>query len=150
MPGENEIRAFVRTVPSSHSRPRVSKGGVYYSKATARVRKTLRSALLKFRQNPLMSGPLFLTMIFLYPRPKSLAADAWAHTSTPDFDNLAKHIDSAQGILIENDQDIVIATIVKAYTEDPDMVGIGIHLRPATKREVTDQVDFVDLLFEKV
>ena len=70
-------------------------------------------------KGPLLTGPLDFLCTFIFKRPQNITWKTkpmprrW-HTSTPDFDNLAKAVsDSLTGILWKNDSYIARSTVEK-------------------------------------
>lgn len=104
--------------PLSKARPRFRRNGgsiVTYnsqSKEEKFVGWKLKEAYGK--EKPL-SGPVDLTVLFVFERPKSNKDDNF-HVGVPDIDNLLKFIcDAANGILWEDDRQIARAHTTKIY-----------------------------------
>jgi Holliday junction resolvase RusA-like endonuclease len=94
-----------------------------------KVKKNCKKVMqVEYRGEPL-SGPLRLRMLFICPRPKNhwgtgknreklKDAAPEFHTTKPDLDNYAKfYMDVANGILWNDDTQVVRLTASKTYTE---------------------------------
>lgn len=88
----NEISFFVDGIPRPQTRPRVLKTGHVYTPDRIRNWKTaVKVAALCNRKE--IVGPLYISLIFLMPRPKRLKKRGrYPHTGKPDLDNLIKAV----------------------------------------------------------
>lgn len=83
---------------------------------------------LKHRPRKLWDGPIIMELLFLMPRPKSLAKKVVYHTKKPDLDNLAKSIkDALQGVIYTTDSLIIILNLEKKYTLTEEGVVVSIQ-----------------------
>ena len=111
------IEAVIFLKPLPKKRPRFSKTGRVY-KADALDELRLKRELQKVSKH-LLTGPLDVELICGMPRPKS-KKNAKYHVSRPDGDNLLKFwADSANGILFEDDSQIVKFSVLKIYADVP-------------------------------
>jgi Holliday junction resolvase RusA-like endonuclease len=115
--------------PVAKGRPRMTRAGRAYTPAKTRAAEGyLRHAISAQAGQPLLDGPLSVTVLAMLPIPASWSAtkrkDAAAGivrpTGKPDADNLAKSIcDAANGLLWKDDGQIVSLTASKTYSERP-------------------------------
>lgn len=102
-------------VPVPASRPRVSKWGTYYGKNYKRFRKAMAKELEGYPHLP-MTGPLEVKVVFYCRRPKK-PTRTWPRG---DIDNYEKALyDSMNGIVFDDDDQIVQHTVRKQYSEEP-------------------------------
>lgn len=113
-----------------------AKGGrsfasVYTDAKTRNYEGMLRQeASLAMRGAPLFSGPLTVAVYALFAVPASWSrkkrADALSGllrpTGKPDCDNIGKEVDSLNGIVWNDDSQIVDMRIVKSYSDKPSLV----------------------------
>jgi crossover junction endodeoxyribonuclease RusA len=95
-----------------------------------------RLAMLTFGdETPLFDGPLRLTAVFRFKRPKSHylksglrpTAPGW-HATTPDADKLTRAIgDAMTGVVYGDDKQIADVRVSKVYTESSE--GVTIEVR---------------------
>lgn len=125
--------------PRGKGRPRtrvVKTGGgksfasIYTDAETRNYEGMLRQAAADAVGNaPLLAGPLIVAVHALFPVPASWSrrkrADALCGammpTGKPDCDNLGKEIDALNGIVWNDDSQVVEMTITKAYAEKPGL-----------------------------
>lgn len=100
--------------PVAASRPRFSKWGTYNAPKYERFKKQAKLLLSAgYRSEPL-AGPLEVNVAFNFEKPKS--AKRPFPSVKPDIDNLLKAIfDAANGVLWEDDAQIVATYAVKRY-----------------------------------
>ena len=131
------VRIFVPGVPVPKGRPRFGRGRVFTPKKTRAYEDTIRlEATLAMKGRKPMTGPVKLFLTAWLPIPKSWSAtkrrDVYAgrirHTSKPDLDNLIKMVDSLNGIVVQDDSQIVGIEACKFYAED---VGLSFIVVPA-------------------
>lgn len=142
------LAAWVPGVPTAKGRPRFARatGRAFTPAKTAGAERTIAGELgaatkvgmtASARTWP-ATGPLELELVFHLPIPASWSnrrreearRGLLRHTSRPDVDNLAKLVcDAANGILWEDDAQLVLVTMSKAYGMTP---GTAVTLyRPA-------------------
>ena len=121
-------------LPRGKGRPRFSTRGkfarAYTDEKTASYEGALRmaGALVMAGRDPL-TVPLALDMVAVFPIPASWSkrkqADAVAGvvrpTGKPDVDNLLKCVDGLNGIVWNDDAQIVRATVTKLYGTAPEL-----------------------------
>ena len=70
-----------------------------------------------------LSGPLSLSLVCVFKRPKSRSKDEIYHTSKPDFDNLEKWIgDAGNKILWHDDSQIAESSFLKVFGDVPKTI----------------------------
>ena len=130
--------------PIPDARPRVTRYGTYNPRY--REKKRLKTYLLSFGIKTL-SEPLKVSLIFFMAIPKStskkkrkeMLTNQITHTKKPDLDNLVKFVfDSCNGILFDDDRQIVHLEAFKCYDENPSTV---IEIIP-----ITDAPSFNDII----
>jgi Holliday junction resolvase RusA-like endonuclease len=118
--------------PVAKGRPRMTRTGRAYTPARTRAAEGyMRHAISAQVGQPLLTGPLAVSVISILPIPaswpKKKQADAAASvirpTGKPDADNLGKAVcDAANGLLWHDDGQIVVLTVTKAYGDKPGTV----------------------------
>ncbi len=128
------IIAFVNSVPRGKGRPRFTRRGKCYTPdATRQVEKEAQWAA---RQLPVkrLVGPVGVLVLAVFPIPvswsknKSMKARAGLIRPAvkPDFDNVAKlYCDALNGILWEDDKQIVDGRCIKVYGQQPGVLVMG-------------------------
>ncbi len=122
------MRVQIDGNPVPYARPRVTRHGTYNPRH--KEKKNIASLLSshKFKR---LTEPLKATLIFSLPIPKSTSkknrAAMLAHTivptKKPDIDNLIKFIlDCANGVLFEDDKQIIQLVASKQYSESPSTI----------------------------
>jgi Holliday junction resolvase RusA-like endonuclease len=118
--------------PKGKGRPRFARasGRAFTPAATRSYEAALRYAAQEtMGERPLMVGALEILVVANFPVPKSfskakrlaaLAGEA-RPTVKPDVDNLLKTIDALNGVVFEDDKQIVSATVQKFYSDRPDL-----------------------------
>lgn len=99
-------------------RPRFWNGRTLTDKKTRQYESALRTLIShKKEKHPPLIGPIHVEIDFYFKRPKSSKRD---HPDIrPDVDNLQKAVwDSANGILWNDDAQIVFATASKSYSNE--------------------------------
>ena len=82
-------------------------------------------------------GPLAVSVIFYFPRPKSRPTDVW-YANTPDADKLIRAIgDAGNGVAWADDKMIAYWIVRKFYTDGAARVVIRIG-RPTTEDLIVD------------
>ncbi len=116
--------AHFNVVPTAKGRARQGKYGHFTPTKTRDAEAELKKLML-LTNAPMFSGPLIMRLTFHFKRPKS--AKKRSHVTTrPDCDNLAKlFCDCGNGILYEDDKNIVELSISKQYSEED---GITVEL----------------------
>jgi Holliday junction resolvase RusA-like endonuclease len=118
--------------PIAKGRPRMTKTGRAYTPAKTRAAEGyMRHAIAAQVGQPMLEGPLAVTVLAILPIPKSwprkrqddAAAGIVRPTGKPDCDNLAKAVcDAANGLLWHDDSQIVALSVSKAYGGKPGTV----------------------------
>ena len=124
---------ILEIAPVPASRPRVTKYGTYYSARYEQFRKDVGKLLLGKRRGNPYTEQLILDVTFSIPIPKSipegkrLDMDETYCVSNVDLDNLEKAIyDSMNGVIYEDDKQIVRHTTQKLWTTGAGQIEIGI------------------------
>ena len=120
---------FVPGVFTGKGRPRLGRGGhVYTPTVTVEQERTIgwaaKEAIATRDGAWSLAGPMCLRAWFILPIPASWSKKRKAapgpHTSRPDLDNLAKLVlDSCNGILWEDDAQLVTISVGKRYGKQP-------------------------------
>ncbi len=120
--------------PRGKGRPRFGNGRTFTDPKTRAYESRLQSeARLLMAGKPKLEGPLSVHVTAFMPIPKSWSAGkqmtaiqgAIRPTTKPDADNLLKTLDAFNGVLWEDDAQIVEATVVKRYSSSPALVVIA-------------------------
>lgn len=101
---------------------------VFYEPAAVKQAKALlMSALMEHRPPEPMTGPLALTVTWLYPKGRNHKAGEWRSTK-PDTDNIEKLLKDCMTKcgFWKDDAQVVRETVGKLWAEDP--VGIEIEV----------------------
>lgn len=134
-----DLAIYLPGPPRGKGRPRVriaSKGGrtfpiIHTDAKTRNYEGMLRQeANVAMRGAPLLDGPLRVAVHALFPVPASWSrkkrADALSGlvrpTGKPDCDNLGKEIDALNGIVWNDDSQVVDMRITKSYSEKPSLM----------------------------
>ena len=118
--------------PKAKGRPRFNRasGRAFTPQATRSYEAMLRYAAQEtMGDRPLMTGAVEVVLVASFSIPKSFSkakrAEALAGTRRPvvkpDVDNLLKSIDALNGVVFEDDKQIVSATVQKFYREKPEL-----------------------------
>ena len=126
------ILIVVPGIPKGKGRPRFRRIGVsvitYTPPQTKKYEDQIRlCAIQAMNGGEPLDGPIEAQMIAYLPIPGSWpkhrreqALSGAVHPQTkPDVDNLLKNLDGINGIAIEDDKQIVKASICKAYSDNP-------------------------------
>ena len=107
---------FVEGQPKAQPRPRKGKYGNFYNPSTADGwKETIQVAFLMNRK-PMITGPVYLNIDFLFHKAKRLSGKIIPHTVKPDKDNLEKAVmDALTGIQIWKDDCQVYSGKVSKY-----------------------------------
>lgn len=115
--------------PVAKGRPRFGKHGAYTPAKTRKAEETIKAFISPF--DSFGSVPVCVDVMVLMPIPKSwpkkkqeaaLAGDI-EHTGKPDLDNLAKLVlDAANGILWDDDSQIIKLHLSKMYSGKPGYI----------------------------
>lgn len=116
--------------PQGKGRPRFARatGRAFTPAATRSYEAALRYvAQESMGDRPLMTGPLDVIVMASFPIPKSFSktkrSDALIGevrpVVKPDIDNLLKVIDALNGVVFEDDKQIVKAEVEKRYASSP-------------------------------
>lgn len=116
------MRKYVLHVaPAGKGRPRFSKQN---SRAYTPEKTRNKTAEIKFWLHQLGAindgdGPLAVSLDFYFTKPKSAPKSRIYPTVKPDIDNLVKLVlDSANGVLYDDDKQIVECNVKKLYGEE--------------------------------
>jgi Holliday junction resolvase RusA-like endonuclease len=113
--------------PVPQGRPRIIKKGLHYGMKDpdqSRVYKDrLRFLAQQHRQDPLLSGPLHVSLVFTILKPASARKrDVW-RAKKPDLDNLIKAVtDAFTGVIWRDDALIVSIEASKPYGVSPGVL----------------------------
>ncbi|WP_422461967.1 MULTISPECIES: RusA family crossover junction endodeoxyribonuclease [unclassified Endozoicomonas] len=130
---ENVI-AFVNSIPRSKGRPRFTRRGKCYTPAgTRRAEHEVRWAARQ-KTEKMLAGPVGVLVVAVFPIPASWSKKKNGQAQAglvrpavkPDFDNVAKlYCDALNGILWEDDKQIVDGRCIKVYGQQPGVLVIG-------------------------
>lgn len=111
---QGSVRAF-----NNGGRARVTQGG---SAESRRKLADWRQAIGEEARHalpddaPLLEGPVYVTVSFLMPKPKSAPKYLRHCTKKPDVDKLARSLlDAITGVLIIDDSQVVSLNVAKSY-----------------------------------
>ena len=113
-----EILIPTEAVPKARARVVVKDGKArgYTPKRTAEYEEYLRWLLKSECQKPFEKGvPLRVELVCYLKKPKRCKSEY--PVGRPDWDNLAKTLDSANGILWHDDSQIVVALVKKLWAD---------------------------------
>lgn len=117
------VRFVVDGTPVPQGSKSVSRSGHMYeaNKALGPWRRTVSAAASQHRQNPLMTGPLRVSLIFYMPIPKRLPKERRGMPCTkPDLDKLARAVgDALTGIIWGDDGQVCYLEATKVYSDRP-------------------------------
>ncbi len=132
---------FVRGLPrpQGSGQPRLSKSGKpFLVTKTANLtswRHALATVLSWEWHWPPIDGPVALSLIFVFPRPKS-APKRVLHTVTPDEDKLARAVlDAFKGVVFTDDSRVYAPTPIGIYGDEP-----GVHVYICESEETAQDV----------
>lgn len=120
--------------PRGKGRPRFGNGRTFTDSKTRAYENRLQSeARLAMAGKPKLEGPLHVHVTAFMPIPKSWSVGkqmtaiqgAIRPTTKPDADNLLKTLDAFNGVLWDDDAQIVEATVVKRYSSSPALVVVA-------------------------
>jgi Holliday junction resolvase RusA-like endonuclease len=118
------VRFTIPGEPTGKARPRVTKWGVYTPEKTVLYENLVKTCY----DGPMMEGPLSMEIIAYYQIAKSASKKQQQAmrelkilpTKKPDCDNVIKIIaDALNNIAYKDDSQIVIAKILKRYSDNP-------------------------------
>jgi Holliday junction resolvase RusA-like endonuclease len=117
-------------VPRGKQRPRLGRHGVYTPEQTVKYETSLAWVAKQAMagRDPL-EGPLRVLIVSSFPIPKSYskgkALDAKTGaihpTKKPDIDNIVKLVDALNGIVWQDDAQIVHCDVRKVYSAEPEL-----------------------------
>jgi Holliday junction resolvase RusA-like endonuclease len=128
-----EVKIELAGPPQGKGRPRFAHrtGHVYTPTETRKYEMALRMTAERVmaRTKPL-DGPLSVVVEALFPIPESWSrrqfdravAGAVLPTGRPDVDNILKMLDALNGVVWNDDKQIVTASIRKRYSNNPALV----------------------------
>ena len=133
------IEFVVKGTAIPKARPRVTKRGITYTPSkTKDFENYVKLVASQYAPKELLKGALEMELHFFFQRPKSLPKKVTHHVKRPDWDNIGKLIsDSLEGIIYENDAQIVSSWVTKEYGT------------PRVEVKITDDVRVVDLKSER-
>jgi len=114
--------------PRAKGRPRFGNGHAFTPQATRNYENDLRFMAKRAMQGRvLFEGPVRVEILALFSVPKSWSkikqVRALMHTirptGKPDLDNIFKVVDALNGIVWRDDSQVVNATIIKKYSDQP-------------------------------
>ena len=125
------VHFHVPGVPVGKGRPRFTKSGHTYTPAKTRAwEKAVRAAATGKDR---LEGPLSALIIVYLPIPKSWSkkrqqeADGKPAIGRTDADNFGKAVlDACNEIVFADDRQVTDLRVVKRYTLDPALVGVGV------------------------
>lgn len=130
----------IRMEPVGKGRPRFTRTGHAYTPAKTRAaeRQIAEAARASMKGRPPFPGPVTVHVSAVFPIPKSWPkkkredADAGliAPTVKPDADNVAKLVDALNGIVFEDDKQVVFLSVMKQYGETPTLALFVEEWRP--------------------
>ena len=128
--------------PRGKQRPRVTRRGITYTpKETVNYETALRmeaaATMLQEKRKP-YEGPLQVSVDAYFPVaaswPKKMRMAALngylRYTKKPDADNILKMLDALNGVVWGDDVQIVHATVIKYYSDQPRLVVTVYPLAP--------------------
>jgi Holliday junction resolvase RusA-like endonuclease len=108
-----QLTILMQPVPKG--RPRFTRGGFAYTPTKTRTAEKFIKAFIQGYPKLPADIPLAMTVTFYFLRPKTAKKRQW-HTVKPDLTNLVKTVeDAANGILYNDDSQIVRMLIRKEY-----------------------------------
>lgn len=103
--------------PVPKGRPRLGKSGVYTPERTKIAEQTVAWAITSAKPQKFV-GPVTVSIVFMFKRPKTAPLSVRHHTKKPDLDNLAKLIlDASNGFLWEDDCQVACLKLEKIYAD---------------------------------
>lgn len=139
-----EISIEIRRLHEPAKRPRTARGRMY--DPGARDKKLIRAeveSMLPQGWTP-FRGPCLLSVVYYMPEPSSFPALArelaasgeLVHASRPDLSNYVKQLEDAlNGVLWEDDGQIVRLEVSKAYASSSPWKGEGVSAKVSWKSE---------------
>jgi len=101
--------------PVGKGRPRFGKGRTYTDEKTVSAEAEIRF-LLRADKAPKLDGPVYMSVAIYLKRPKSIPKSRVFPCVRPDLDNYLKLIlDAGNGLLFDDDAQVVSATVSKFY-----------------------------------
>jgi Holliday junction resolvase RusA-like endonuclease len=123
---------FVPGLPKAQPRPRMTSSGHVYNPDTAKDWKAAIKKYFMLYRRPVIIAPVFLEVLFYFPRPKRLLNYAmYPHTVKPDSDNLMKAVMDAittAGVW-KDDAQVYGHHVEKYYSQSPSGAKIIINIR---------------------
>lgn len=131
--GKEYLEFTVYGTPVAQGRGRIVKRGPHYGIAdpepARKYKDDVRLQALEHRREPLWEGPVYLTIDFTFPRPKSARKEVFWKTTKPDLDNLIKAVtDALQGIVYKSDAQIVSLFASKSLEMAPGLKVPGVRI----------------------
>lgn len=126
------ITILIPYKPVAKGRPRYTRQGRCYTpKATLEAEQVVKAVALTQIGKKLMQGSLAIELLAICPIPvswskkkqRSALAGEIRPASKPDFDNLLKlYCDALNGLLWEDDKQVVDGRCIKCYGEKPAVI----------------------------
>lgn len=118
-----KFEATLLVAPFGKQRPRFGGGRTYTPQETLNKEAEIRF-LLRQEKAPKIAGAISLVMRCFFKKPKSCPKKRTRPTVKPDLDNVLKTVlDAGNGILYDDDVQVVQATVEKHYG-DPERIEI--------------------------
>lgn len=110
------ITFFVKGKPVPCARPRLSYGRVFIPAETRKWQTRIAWESKLHRPKKLFTGPLFMSVIFYFKKPKSIKDDICFAIGRSDVDNFAKSVmDALHNQFYKNDNQVCILISGKTY-----------------------------------
>ena len=119
----NGYALWLAVEPVPASRPRVTRWGVYYGKRYTAFRKEVSEILGRtdLPKGLPLAGPLKVYATFIIPKPKATKR-LWPNG---DLDNYLKTLDSFNGVLWKDDDQIIEFEAEKRFISGPIRAGLN-------------------------
>lgn len=129
---------FVGGIPKGQPRVRFARRGRFVKTWTPDVaddwKAAIRAASLPAKPAEIITGPVFVRLVFWMPRPKDLMRPKYAdepprpHKSKPDIDNLSKAVLDAMSEWWSDDCVVAMLAASKWYAPVNGPTGVDIHV----------------------
>ncbi len=132
------VRAFGTPIPDKSHQGYATSSRT--DPAVANWKRVVATYALQAKNGPLLTCPLRVLMVFWMPRGPKTPDDAVLYDLTPDGDNCFKSTaDALQGVLYENDKQIVDGTHLQFFEERAvhQLAGVTIRIWPIVKHAFT-------------
>lgn len=113
--------------PYGKGRPRFTKQGHAYTPAKTVAKEAEIKYWLIHEGAPKFEGPVCVKIDAFFQKPKSAPKSRVFHMTKPDLSNVAKTVeDAGNGILWDDDKQIVSMTLTKQYG-DPERIELAVE-----------------------